>query len=596
MDTLLIAPPEARYVRAFTTREYLGLGYLASYLEHHGLEVSVVNTNCRQACTMRQAITRAVDAAPPLIGITVPTLPNLPGAVHLLRELRQAGYAGHITLGGHVPTFQYRDLLTSLDGLTSIVRGEGEQTLLELALATRSGSQWRDLPGLAYREGDEVVITPPRALLRDLDSLPFPRRPLAELDPNLTQRIAEVASSRGCYGNCNFCSIFSFYEMSPGPRLRYRSAENVVDELEWLVDRYGIRTVIFVDDNFLGAGRHGKRRARRIAELILERKLDLALTLSCRANDIDAEVLYLLKKAGLTRVFVGIESGVRSALDRFRKHVTPEQNLEALRVLEDLDIHWDMGFIIYDPDTNFDELRENVEFLRQNRLYYFKAATLLLNGMVTFPGTPVEEQLREEGRLERRMEEALAFMGACDSSVDYQQALTFANQTYTLQDPDAELMRRMIDHAYERLTPLYDNVWPLVAEWERWLHHAVQECQMEDRALLAALGQPSESYRALLHWNQGIGALVMNLLEEMVSLVETGKTLADFRRIFDRKIHRFLERGHPGGLEAVVEISTEFLSRDSVELELGPEVHQVPVAAFANDRLARDGASVSAPV
>lgn len=584
MDTLLIAPPEARYVRAFTTREYLGLGYLASYLEHHGLEVSVLNTNCRKACTMRQAVERAVAAAPPLIGVTVPTLPNLPGAVHLIRELREAGYEGHITLGGHVPTFQHHDLLKSLPGLSSVVRGEGEQTLLDLARATMAGTEWRELPGLAYADGDELVVTPPRMLLRDLDSLPFPRRPLAELDPNLTQRIAEVASSRGCYGNCNFCSIFSFYDMSPGPRLRYRSAENVVDELEWLVDRYGIRTVIFVDDNFLGAGRLGKRRARRIAELILERELDLMLTLSCRANDIDQEVLYLLKKAGLTRVFVGIESGVRSALERFRKHVTPEQNLEALRILEDLDIHWDMGFIVYDPDTTFEELKENVAFLRENRLYYFKAATLLLNGMVTFPGTPVEEQLREEGRLERRMEEALAFMGACDSSVDYQQALTFANQTYTLQDPGAELMRRMIDHAYERLTPLYDNIWPLVAEWERWIHHAVRECQLEDKVLLAALGEPSESYLALLHWSRGIGALVMNLLEEMVEMVENGRTLADFRKSFQHRIDQFLFRGHPGGLEGAVEISNEFLSRDNVELDLDHEVRQVPVAAFANNR------------
>src|SRR4051794_34829278 len=100
MDALLIAPPEARYVRAFTTREYLGLGYLASYLELQGCETEVYNCNCRASASLQEAVNRAIETQPPLIGISVPTLPNLPGAVHLTRALRAAGYKGHITMGG----------------------------------------------------------------------------------------------------------------------------------------------------------------------------------------------------------------------------------------------------------------------------------------------------------------------------------------------------------------------------------------------------------------------------------------------------------------------------------------------------------------
>ncbi len=582
MDALLIAPPEARYVRAFTTREYLGLGYLASYLELQGCEAEIYNCNCRASASLEQAVARALEGRPPLVGITVPTLPNLPGAVHLVRALRAAGYSGHITIGGHVPTFQYRELLDALPGLSSIVRGEGEQTLFELVSACAAGTAWGDIHGLIYVDG-ELVSTPPRALLRDLDQLPFPRRVLGDVHDKVASGIAEVASSRGCYGNCNFCSVYSFYDIAPGKRFRWRSAENVVDELAWLAEEHGARTIIFVDDNFMGAGRVGRQRAARIAELILERGLNLFLNISCRANDIEQEVFALLKKAGLVRVFIGVESGVDSALRRYCKHVQVEQNLKALRILDDLDIRWDMGFMIYDPDTTFEELKENVNFLRKNRLYGFKAATLLLNGMVPFPGTPVEDQLRDEGRLQRRTLEALKFMGAPNHQMNYDDALRFLNYTYTLRDPRAQAMRRMIDFAYERLTPVYDAIWPQVADWEKWLQRAVTTSALEVDYILDSIGKPGESYRAFLHWTRGIGVLVMNLLEEMVELVKADKNLDDFKAVFEGRLSKFITRGYSEGLKTALQRSEDFFRSQSVCLEAGSESWEIPIAIMAGD-------------
>lgn len=568
MDALLVAPPEARYVRAFSTSEYLGLAYVASYLESHGYDVEIHNCNCRTASSIRQAVRRAVEEQPPVVGISVPTLPNLPGAVHTVRELRSSGYRGHITMGGHVPTFQHAELIAGISGLSSVVRGEGEQTFTELVDKCLNNADWTQIDGIAYKQNGRVVTTPARSLISDLDSLPFPRRALGNVAEKRATRIAEVASSRGCYGNCTFCSIFSFYDLGQGPRFRCRSPENVVEELSQLIEEYGIRSVIFVDDNFLGSGRRGKQRAALIAQLILERGLDLAFNISCRANDIDPEVFALLKRAGLSRVFVGIESGVKSALERYSKHVSVQQNLNALATLNDLNIKWDMGFMIYDPDTTFEELKTNVRFLRENRLYRFKASTLLLNGMVVFPGTPVEEHLKEEGRLERRTSAALEFMGAADGAADYERSLTFVNQTYSLLDPGAARMREMIDLAYELLTPVYDAIWPLVTDWEKWLDTAVHVTQVNSTRILAALGEESQSYEALLHWQRQIGVLVMNLLEEMVEHVEQDRTLEDFQKVFKRSLAMYLDRGHPEGFTVAVKRAEEFLNRPSISLTL----------------------------
>lgn len=578
MEALLLAPPEARYVRAFSTHEYLGLGYLAAFLEKHGYTVEVHNCNCRSAFPTETALWRAVEAKPAIVGITVPTLPNLPGAVHLVQKLRETGYRGHVTLGGHVPTFQYVELLETLHGVDSIVRGEGEETLLELVSCCVASRDWRGVRGLAYRSGGKIVCTPPRVLIDNLDSLPFPRRALSQVKEKLATGIAEVSSSRGCYGNCTFCSIFSFYELSPGRRFRYRSAENVVDELVWLVKTYGVRNIIFVDDNFLGTGQLGKRRVVRIAQLILEKQLELSLNISCRADDIDPDVFALLKEAGLSRVFVGVESGVDTALVRYRKHITVDENLRALQILTSLDIAWDMGFMIYDPDTTFEELEENVRFLRRKRLYQFKAATLLLNGMVVFPGTPVETQLRREKRLVRDSRAALEFMGARDDAADYDQALRFINQTYGLSDPRAQRMREMIDFAYEDLTPIYDVIWPLIADWEKWIMRAIKICGVDADHIIGELGAEGDAYRALLHWNRGMGVLVMNLLEDMVELVRDEQGLQSFQKIFRKRVGHFLERGHPEGLSGAVRSTEQFLYRDLIQLGIDHQTWLIPGA------------------
>jgi radical SAM superfamily enzyme YgiQ (UPF0313 family) len=573
MQAVLIAPPEANYVRAYATYEYLGLGYLCSYLEKKGIPVDLFNCNCPTAPSLADVIQRIVHDPPAVVGISIPTMPNLPGAIHAIQQLRGKGFRGHITIGGHVPTFDDEELLRLEPGLDSVVRGEGEETLLELVNACREGANWTSIPGISYRGESEIVRTAPRTLFSDLDQLPFPKRALDNAEEKAISGVAEIASSRGCYGNCTFCSVFSFYEASPGRRYRYRSAQSVASEAVHLFASRGVQTFSFVDDNFLGPGKIGKQRALTIAQLMKQHIPDVTFNMSCRANDVDVRLFSELKRCGLVRVFLGIESGVDSVLTRFRKHVNVKQNLLAIRTLNELGIKWDMGFLIYDPGTTFEELQENVRFLRTNRLYQFNAATLLLNGMVVFPGTPVETQLRDEHRLERDTENGLRF---AITEVDYDTSLKFFNYSYTLMDPRAELMRHMIDYSYHNLTALFEVLWPLVNGWERWLALMVENNAINAGVLEQALGVDAHAFHTVMHWLRHLGSLVMNLLEDMIDLVNRGKTQEDFERVFEQRVWGYVYKTNPGGMAEIVQKAEEFLQKQSVVVEINGQARAFP--------------------
>lgn len=560
MDVVLIVPPEANYVRAYATNEYLGVGYLASYLRLHGYATELFNCNCPLAPSTDDVVARVIESGPAVVGLTIPTMPNLPGAIHIIRKLKEAGYGGHVTVGGHVPTFEYRQLLSMEPRLDSVVRGEGEETLLELVRTVLEGRPYESIRGLACRIADQVVCRSQRPLIANLDTLPFPERAFNNMPEKQSGGVAEVASSRGCYGLCTFCSVFSFYSTSPGPRFRYRSPENVVLEALELVGR-GARSILFVDDNFVGSGKAGKHRAVQIATLLHEAAPTVTFNITCRANDVDAGTFRELKQFGLIRVFLGIESGVDSALTRYRKHVSVAQNLQAIAVLNGLGLKWDMGFMIYDPDTTFDEFEANVRFLRRNRLYYFNAAPLLLNGMIVFPGTPIEQRLSAEGRLERDPDAALRFAVVYG---DYDSALHFMNYSYMLRDADAERMRGLVDHAYHNLAALFDVMWPLVSEYERWFQRAAAESGSDAETLQRAVGAQLVEYRTLLHWLVGLGPLVMNLLEDMLALVRKRATDGECDAVFEERVSNYLKKGSADPFSTVVQRAEAFLRRTTV--------------------------------
>jgi len=305
----------------------------------------------------------------------------------------------HVVLGGYLPTLVTGELLDELPEIDSIIRGDGEHTLLALAQSLSDGKDWRDLEGISYRDGNQGIINGNR-VPADLDALPFPAR---DLLPEVLFRggVPGVVASRGCFASCSFCCINSFHKASGAPGWRGRSPERIVDEIETLVKRWQVKMISFYDSNFIGPGAHGSLRAYEIGEEILKRGLQIDFALSTRPDQVEEELFRSLKQAGLKEVFLGIESMSQESLNLYKKKTTVQQNRRAVETLEKLEVYYRPGFILYEPYITLDQIRENLAFLKElvnhrycNKHHFFK-------GLRIYRGSPLEKTLHRRGILKR---------------------------------------------------------------------------------------------------------------------------------------------------------------------------------------------------
>ena len=352
---------EAYYV-AF---ESLGLGYVGAYLRSKGVSVELMDGTI-DPWSRQEMVDRVLAADPLLVGFSL-LWEGYPDTREVVRCLREAGWTGHVTMGQHFATFNHERLLEDFTDLDSVVRFEGEQTSWELVQALRRGdTTFGDIAGLSWRGPEGVVANPVRPLLEDLDSLPFPARDVMARNPEKLDWVT-ISGSRGCPWRCRYCSISTFYRIPEGKIFRHRSPKNLVDEIEAIGRTFGKNSFSFTDDQFMGGGKRGRRFVEGFADEVLSRGLDIRFSIENRADTLNKPIFRKLHRAGLERVFMGIESGYQPTLDYYRKDITVEQNLRAIRTLEELGIGVSMGFILFNPRTDPAEIRANLSFLREAR-------------------------------------------------------------------------------------------------------------------------------------------------------------------------------------------------------------------------------------
>jgi radical SAM superfamily enzyme YgiQ (UPF0313 family) len=447
-------------IRPADEEEHLGLGHLAAVARRDGHEVRIVDATAERlpAARVAGAVLGASEPAgetsatfrPDVVGVSVIFQETIPAAMGLIASLRQAGFDGHIVIGGHPPTFLYKELARDYAGgggaaaggaagdgtaaggaagdgaaaggaartFDSIALGEAEETFAELLRALDTSRDWRGLPGLvaagdARRLGETASggglgAGVPRPLVADLDTLPFPARDTlpAFLARSPGPRVASVLRSRGCYGNCSFCDTRAFYAASPGAAWRVRSAGIVADEVEMLIRDHGVEAIRFWDDNFMGPGKRGRDAAEDLAHELVRRRRsglpEVRFSFECRVTDVDPDLFRLLKEAGLHRLFLGVEAMNQRQLDFFNKKVSVEDNRRALAVLDNLGLDVVIGMIMFDPDTTMTELEANLGFLTESFGGWGQVRSKVArpwNRLEVYAGTPIEATLREQGRL-----------------------------------------------------------------------------------------------------------------------------------------------------------------------------------------------------
>ena len=290
-----------------------------------------------------------------------------------------------IVCGAH-PTFMPKATL-SRRGIDFVVRGEAEYAIRDLVTALdRSEGEWREVPGIGYREKGQVLLNEPYPFIEDLDELPVPERSL--LAPGIdyfnpvVKRLpfTTAFTMRGCPGKCTFCSSPSFY----GRRIRARSARSVLDELREIRDQ-GYREVFFRDEIFTVS----RARTRAICEGILADGIDLTWICSARVGSVDREMLALMKEAGCHMVRFGVESGSQEILDRIRKEITVGQIEETFAWTRGVGMDTHAHTMIGMPGESEETIKATIGLLLRLE------PTIITCGICTpYPGTELFEQVR----------------------------------------------------------------------------------------------------------------------------------------------------------------------------------------------------------
>ena len=370
----------------------LGLAYLAAVLEREGVAVSI--TDGSRGLSLTQVMGELKSAEPDLVGISC-TTPTFTDAIELAQAVRQALPKAILVLGGAHVTAIPQEAMRE-EAFDVGVVGEGELTIVELVRAIEAKGRLdqaglAQIPGLAYRQGGQVFLTPPRERIKDLDSLPHPARhllpPLSAYRPTPASYrqlpLAVMMTSRGCPYGCTFCDRGVF-----GNLVRAHSPERILDEIEELLGRYGAREIRFFDDTFT----INRKRVEQVCHMIIERRLRFPWTCLTRVNTVDRDLLRLMKEAGCWQVLYGLESGDPRMLKILNKGSSVEQNAQAVQWAFEAGLGVRGDFIIGTPGETMESLENTLAFTKRVKLDYAH-----FNKFVPYPGTELYERLLAEG-------------------------------------------------------------------------------------------------------------------------------------------------------------------------------------------------------
>jgi len=411
-DIVLIFPPIRQWDRPrnFPT----GLGFIAARLRIAGYRVAVIDANGLRLSD-KEVLEQIGEYDPKVVGIgglitTYGWIKRMSGKIRRLQPERP------IVLGGSVGTSVIETALRGLD-IDVMAVGEADDTVLELMPALLNREKLDDIAGLAFMRDGEVVRTNERALIADLDVLPYPAWDLFPMRVYLENPIVgvgkdvDIISSRGCPFTCSYCyRIF-------GRNYRKRSAELVVGEMEALKRNYNVDFISFQDDCFVV----DKQRVYDICDLIDHKTSLQSVRWSCtgRATVCDTAMLKRMRSSGCVSVSYGIESGSDVILAAMSKRATREQARQAIENTRAAGLRCPVSFMIGYPGETRATVMETVEFCREMNI---PLSALMFT--CPYPGTELYEQVKGSARFKEQYGSEEAFVLELSDAVDLTVNLT----------------------------------------------------------------------------------------------------------------------------------------------------------------------------
>lgn len=429
MKILLINPPRVVFPGFSAGLEKmgiafsLGLMYIAAVLEREGHPVEILDCRVADVPPQREGGAlfvgmpwRDIGAEiarrqPDIVGITNWASNQIEATVRVARIAKENNGRVLTVVGGTHPTAAPLELLSEEPSVDVVVVGEGENTMLDIVNRWQAGQAITDIPGTAHRRNGEVVLNPARPFITDLDELPYPAYHLMDMEKYLSPhtlkylrprpfwgrsarspRALAMVTSRGCPFNCVFCAA----HLAVGKRWRPHSRDFILSHIEYVVSKFGVEHIYFVDDNLT----LNMDRFDGILDGLMERGIRITWEPGngVRADRLNLVLLEKMKKTGCSSIEVGVESGVQRVLDRIiQKQLHLEDVIRLAQMCQQVGIRLGAFYVIGFPGETKQDMKKTVEFAINLKRRYGVDINMFI--ATPFKGTPLYHQCREMGYL-----------------------------------------------------------------------------------------------------------------------------------------------------------------------------------------------------
>lgn len=411
MKILLINPPFDYSTPDVLIKEPLSLAYLAAYLKKFNYSVEILDavakspsktpTGWHYGLSDSEIKKEIIKSNPTVVGITCPF------SIRIKNTLRIAGLVKEINkniitvAGGIYPTIFPKETIEHKE-VDFLISGEGEESFLNLIRQIELGN-FSDIKvdGCAYKKNGKAIILPKSKYIENLDKLPFPARELLPMEfyfkrPTVlyglgAKRAASIISSRSCPKGCTFCCMNQLH----GKRWRARSAENVLNEIKFLINKYKVDEIFFMDDNLT----FDKTRIMKLCKLIIKEKIRFKWNTpnGVAADRLDEKLLRLMKKAGCVSLAIGVESGNEEIRNKvIKKGLSEKIIIETLKACKKVKMPIVGFFILGIPGENDQTFKDTLRMVRE-----FPFSMVATSFYTPFPGTELYDHCISRGYLDK---------------------------------------------------------------------------------------------------------------------------------------------------------------------------------------------------
>ena len=360
----------------------LGIAYIAAVLIDRGFDVVMQDYAIRNI-SIEKAVSDILEHNPDFLGVTSTTL-QYNTAMKIIDAVKAKDPSIKIVLGGShftaLPVKSFEDI----KGLDYGIVGEGEYSFCDLI----EGKSMQDIEGLVFRKEGDIFYKDDFAIIKDLNSLPYPARSLLPLYQYLPSPVnykklpsTNMITSRGCAGKCDFC-----IDGSRDGNVRFLSSDKVFEEIKLIKEKFGISDIAIKDDAFM----QDKERIFELCNMLIEKNSKIHWNCMSRVDDVlDERMLAIMKKAGCYQVGVGVETFNAETLKNHNKVIEREKTIKAVELLKKARIESRLFFIVGFPEERDEDILNTFRFAEMLDPDIFQVCVLIF-----FPGTKLREDCK----------------------------------------------------------------------------------------------------------------------------------------------------------------------------------------------------------